>query len=550
MDALQRLVEADAVNRLNGRDASLYSEAFDGRMSIVQRMGWTDLATKASGRLPLLENLAKAIVDEGADDLVLLGMGGSSLAPLVLSRVIGSAPRMPRMHVLDTTSPLAVKQLFDTLDPNRTFFILASKSGTTLEPLSLYAIFRQWMEAAMPRPAAGRRFIIITDPGSPLEKLRQRELMRVTLSAPATVGGRYSALSMFGLAPAALIGIDVPTLIERAAVMEEACKTPAGQNPGALLAAWMTDRYEAQQDKLTLVCSPALRSFGLWIEQLVAESLGKGGTGIVPVVEQGISTPTGYGPDRAVVVIRYADDEDLRAWSKNVAMDSPVFELVLPDSCDIGVEFLRWEYAVALTGFLMGVNPFDEPNVTEAKKATAAILAGELSAPRASADLGGTWVTYTSGMAQPTTEPTERIEVLRALFDTLQPGDYLAALAYLPEDETLLMPLRTATKRIADATGVPVCLELGPRYLHSTGQLHKGGPNTGVFLVITTRDRTDYEIPKQNCQLAALHRAQAEGDIVTLAAHERRVLRIDLPNASSHEIASLAADLATAAGTS
>ncbi|MDZ4655697.1 MAG: glucose-6-phosphate isomerase [Coriobacteriia bacterium] len=547
MDALQRLIDANAIDRLNNRDASLYCEEFDNRIPIVQRMGWTDLASKASGRFPLLESLAKAILSEGTDDLVLLGMGGSSLAPLVLSRVIGSAPRMPRMHILDTTSPLAVKSLLDTLDPNRTFFVLASKSGTTLEPLSLYAIFRQWMEATMLRPAAGRRFIIITDPGSPLEKLRQRELMRVTLSAPATVGGRYSALSMFGLAPAALIGIDVPTLIERAAVMEEACKAPAEQNPGALLAAWMTDRYEAQQDKLTLVCSPTLRSFGLWIEQLVAESLGKGGKGIVPVVEQGISTPTGYGPDRAVVVIRYADDEDLRAWSKNVAADSPVFELVLSDSYDIGVEFLRWEYAVALTGFLMGVNPFDEPNVTEAKKATTAILAGESSAPRASADLGGTWVTYAGGMAQPTTEPTERIEALRALFGTLQPGDYLAVLAYLPEDETLLMPLRTASRHVADSTGTAVCLELGPRYLHSTGQLHKGGPNTGVFLVVTTRDHTDYEIPKQSFGLSALHRAQAEGDLVTLAARGRRVMRLDLPGATAHDVAALADDLAAAA---
>jgi glucose-6-phosphate isomerase len=547
MDALQRLVEADAIGRLNGRDASLYCEDFDARIPIVQRMGWTDLASKATGRLPLLENLARALAEEGADDLVLLGMGGSSLAPLVLSRVIGSSPRMPRLHALDTTSPVAVRTLLDTLDATRTFFIVASKSGSTIEPLSLYAIFRQWMEAAMPRPAAGRRFIVITDPGSPLEKLRQRELMRVTLSSPATVGGRYSALSMFGLAPAALIGVDLPTLIERAAVMEDACKAPAEQNPGASLAAWIIERYEAQRDKLTIVCSPRLRSFGLWIEQLVAESLGKEGKGIVPVVEQSTSIPTGYGDDRGVVVIRYSDDEDLRTWSKAAAADTPVFELVLTDSYDIGAEFLRWEYAIALAGFLMGVNPFDEPNVTEAKNATTAILAGKATAPRASADVAGTWITYAGGLAAPDAPPADQVEALRVALSSIKEGDYVALLAYLPEDESLIMPLRIAVKRLADATGVAVCFELGPRYLHSTGQLHKGGPNNGVFLMITTRDRTDFEIPKKDFRLAPLHRAQAEGDLATLAKHGCRVMRIDLPGLSQHEIGTLADDITQAA---
>jgi len=547
MDALQRLIEADAVGRLNDRDASLFCDAFDARIPIVQRMGWTDLASKAAGRLPLLENLAKAIAEEGADDLVLLGMGGSSLAPLVFSRVIGSAPRMPRMHVLDTTSPVAVKTLLETLNPHRTFFVLASKSGSTVEPLSLYAIFRQWMEAEMPRPAAGRRFIVITDPGSPLEKLRQRELMRVTLLAPATVGGRYSALSMFGLAPAALIGIDMRTLIERAAAMEDACKEPAEKNPGAQLAAWFVDRYEAGRDKLTIVCSPTLRPFGLWIEQLVAESLGKDGKGIVPVVEQSTSIPTGFGKDRAVIVIRYADDGDLRTWSKTAAGEAPVFELVLSDSYDIAVEFLRWEYAVALAGFLLGVNPFDEPNVTEAKKATTAILAGKATAPRASADVAGTWITYAGGLTAPEVPPADQVEALRVALGSIQEGDYVALLAYLPEDESLIMPLRIAAKRLADATGVAVCFELGPRYLHSTGQLHKGGPNNGVFLMITTRDRTDFEIPKKDFHLAPLHRAQAEGDLATLAEHGRRVMRIDLPGVTSHEIGALADDITRAA---
>ncbi|MCE5204003.1 MAG: glucose-6-phosphate isomerase [Actinomycetia bacterium] len=548
MQALKRLEEADAIARLRERDTSLFAQDIDSRIPIGQRLGWTDLASKARGRFPLLSNLASALASEGARDVLLLGMGGSSLAALVLARVCGSAPGMPALHVLDTTSPVAVQRVLHTLQQEHTFVIVASKSGTTIEPLSLYAIVRAWLEERLPRPQAGRHCIVITDPGSPLEKLRQRELMRVTLSSPASVGGRFSALTLFGLAPAALIGIDVEQLVARAITMENACGKVSEQNPAAVLAAWITDAYEAGRDKLTLVTSPGLAAFGLWVEQLVAESLGKDGIGIVPVIEYEPTQPTGYGPDRAVVVLRLDSDEHLATWSRTTAAEHPVFELALADALDIGAEFVRWEYAIALVGFLLGVNPFDEPNVAEAKKATADILAGARAVPAAVADLGGTWVTYAGALSVPSPLPQTRSEALAGWLRSARPGDYCAILAFMPEDDTFLAPLTRAAKTLSSAKGIATTLELGPRYLHSTGQLHKGGPDTGVFMLVTARDRTDIPISGEKYTLAALHRAQAEGDLVTLAAHGRRVMRVDLPSLSAANVASLAEDIRSAAG--
>ncbi|MDO8847395.1 MAG: hypothetical protein Q7W51_03270 [Coriobacteriia bacterium] len=550
MGSLERLETLDAVARLRSRDASLFSDDIDLRIPIMQRLGWTDLAEKAPGRLPLLDGLAKALSSEGATDLLLLGMGGSSLAPLVMARIIGEADGFPRLHVLDTTSPVQITELLATLDREHTYVLIASKSGSTIEPLSLYAIVHAWLTAeGMNRREAGRRCIVITDPGSPLEKLRERELMRTALTGPATVGGRYSALSMFGLAPAALIGVHVPTLISRAEAMERACAAPVAENPAALLASWIADSWEAGADKLTLVTGERFRPFGLWIEQLVAESLGKDGKGVVPVIETEPSTPSGYGPDRAVVVIRFSDDTTLADWSRNVAADHPVFELTVTDVFDVAAEFVRWEFATAFAGVLLGVNPFDEPAVTEAKKATTEILeGGAASVPAAVADLSGTWITFAGALAAPEPLPADRVGVLRTAIDATREGDYLALLVYAPEDEMRLAPLRAACAHLSRTTGRAVCLELGPRYLHSTGQLHKGGPNTGVFVLVTARDREDIEIPGKRFTLAALHRAQAEGDLVTLARHDRRILRVDLPSTSAQDIGELAADIIAAAG--
>ncbi len=547
MDALQRLKDSDAVKRLAERDPTLFSDQIDMRQKIMQRLGWTDLATAASGRLPLVTNLAKALVDEGASNIVLLGMGGSSLAALTISRTIGSAIGMPELHVLDTTSPLVVDDLMKRLDPIHTFFLISSKSGTTIEPLSLYAIFRQWMERVLERPAAGKHFIAITDPKTPLEKLRQREVMRVALSAPATVGGRFSALSMFGLTPAALIGVDLEALVASAKAMQDACREEPEDNPGALLAAFMVDAYEGGRDKLTLACSPRYRSFGLWVEQLVAESTGKEGKGIVPVVEHSFELPLAYDDDRMVIVMRGHDDAPLIDWAIQASAAHPLMEFVLDEPEDIGAEFVRWEHAIALVGHLMGINPFDEPNVSEAKETTNKVLDGTADIPAAIADIDGAWVTYAGGLAAPPEAPTDPSAAMRPLVSALEKGDYVAILAYVPEEEEYMAPLQEAASHLSRVTKRAVCLENGPRYLHSTGQLHKGGPNKGVFLVITARDHVDVPIPDKPFGLAQLHRAQAEGDLATLAAHDRRVMRVDLPETTGATIKTLADAMTQAA---
>jgi hypothetical protein len=547
VSALERLTEADAVRRLAERDTSLFSDDIDVRIAIGQRLGWTDLAAKAPERFTLLGNLAAAILAEGATDILLLGMGGSSLAPLVLTRMLGPIEGAPVLHVLDTTSPRHVRTTLAALDAATTFVIVASKSGGTIEPLSLYAIARSWLEESLTRPEAGRRCIVITDPGSALEKLRQREVMRVALTAPPSVGGRYSALTVFGLAPAALAGVDLAPIIERAQRMEAACAGLPAESPAALLAAWIADAHAVGRDKLTLATSASFAPFGLWVEQLVAESLGKHGIGVVPVIEYAPALPSGYSDDRAVVVIREESDAPLAEWAAAIASEHPMLELIVEGAGDVAAEFVRWEWATALAGFLLGVNPFDEPNVTQAKKATNDILTGAVEVPHATADLDGSWITFAGTLAEPEPLPQRRAEALGTLVRSLNPGDYLAILAYLPEDEQLLEPLRRAATSLSRVTGRAICLELGPRYLHSTGQLHKGGAPNGAFLLITTRDRDDLEVPGKRYRLGALHRAQAEGDLVTLAAADRRALRIDLPDATAATISALAGELEHAA---
>ncbi len=544
MDALTRLTESGAIARLVERDPTLFTDDVDLRQPIMQRLGWTDLAEKASARLPLVANLASQLAEEGVTDVVLLGMGGSSLAPLVIDAVLGSPADSPALHVLDTTSPDVLVPLMERLSPATAAFVLASKSGSTIEPLSLYAILRGWMDDALGRVAAGKRFVVVTDPGSPLERLRQKDVMRIAVSAPANVGGRFSALSVFGLTPTGIAGVDLAPMIEDAARMEQACRHPAEDNPAAALAAWMADNHAAGRDKLTFVASPRYATFGLWVEQLVAESTGKQGVGILPVLEDGRVPASTYGADRTLLVLREPSDAACASHADAArAAGVPVMEHVLDGPAGLGGEFVRWEYAVALTGFLLGVNPFDEPNVAEAKEATTGVLEQTLPIPAACCDLGGVWPTF-AGALEDTAPPRDLAGALHPLLGGLAAGrDYLALLVYLPEGPAL-DALRAASADASTALGVPVCVETGPRYLHSTGQLHKGGPATGSFLIVTVRSRTDIAIPERGFSLGQLYRAQAEGDLVTLASRRRPVLRLDLPD-SGEAVELLAREIAS-----
>ena len=548
MDAMQRLEAADAVRRLWAKDGTLFTDEPEAQARAGQWLGWLGLASAADPVGTEARDLAVIAEQNLVDDFVLLGMGGSSLAPLVISRILADAPAHPRLHVLDTTAPAVVLDVLEQLEGLSTWVIVSSKSGTTIEPLSLYAVFREWMEGRVVDEPAGRHFLAVTDAGSSLDRLAREEGFRTVFHAPPDVGGRYSALTPFGLVPAQLVRADTTALVESARRMEALCRASGGGNPGAALAAFAIDAREAGRDKLTLATSDRLRPFGLWVEQLIAESTGKHGTGIVPVLETTPQIPTGFRADRAVVVFRFEDDDKLASWA-DVARDegSPVHEIVITDPVEIGGEFVRWETATALVGHLLGIDPFDQPNVAEAKEATSAIIEGRQHAPAPAFSVNGDIeVTYGGPLKTPAAHPA-LAEALDPLLDSMKAGDYLAMLVYLPEREDLLQPLRQAGRVVEAATGRAVCFELGPRYLHSTGQLHKGGADEGAFLMITAHSEEDLAIPGKPYSVAALWRAQAAGDLATLAAHGRRVMRVDLARPEQHLVRSVADTLSAVA---
>jgi glucose-6-phosphate isomerase len=548
MDALTRLIDLDAVARLRAHDATLFGTNTADVTLASRSLGWTRLAKNSADILEQVHLLAREATERGLTDVVLLGMGGSSLAALVLGDVLG-ADSAVRLHVLDTTCPRTIDAKIAALDPATTIYLVSSKSGGTIEPNSLYAIFREVADGALGHVEGGRRFIALTDPGSPLEAVAVNGGFLALVSTPENVGGRFSALTPFGLVPAELLGVDAAELLRRAGNMEAACDLPPAENPAALLAAFIADAHAAGRDKLTVVASEPLNSFGLWIEQLVAESLGKQGTGVVPVVDLSNGFPQGFGGDRAVVVVRLEGDERLTEWTPKLAESAPLRELVLRDGYDIGAQFSLWEHATALLGPLFGVNPFGQPDVQSAKDATNSVLAGTISAPEPNGCTpDGTVLTYAGGLPDPGHAEPSLATALGHALGVLRPGDYLAPLVYLPDDAELLAPLVEAVPRVSAATGAAVTLELGPRYLHSTGQLHKGGPNIGVFIVVTTRDAADAPVPDRPWGLRTLFRGQAEGDIATLVAAGRRVLHVDLPDAGADTVAHFAHSLLEAAG--
>ncbi|HET9225436.1 MAG TPA: phosphoheptose isomerase, partial [Thermoanaerobaculia bacterium] len=461
----------------------------------------------------------------GIRDAVVLGMGGSSLAPEVFARTYGSANGYPRLTVLDSTHPEAVRSLAARLDPARTLFVVSSKSGTTTETLSLFRSFWQWTGGA------GRQFVAVTDPGSFLEKLARERGFRAVFNAPEDVGGRYSALTNFGLVPAALLGVDVRELLLRARSMAELCTEPAASNPGLILGAAMGELALAGRDKVTFLASRAIESCPDWIEQLVAESTGKHGHGIVPVVGERPGEPGVYGQDRFFVGLFLGDDRPLE--TRLAALEEighPVARFRLSEPADLGREMYRWEMATAAAGAVLGVNPFDQPDVQLAKElATRAMKERSSSAPadeiRASdaGPLGSALEHWLSGAG---------------------PGSYLGVHAYLPAAQETAEILHDIQARLRDRTRLATTLGYGPRFLHSTGQLHKGGPDTGRFLQIVDEPERDLPVPETDFTFGTLIRAQADGDRGALEQRGRRVMRLNLGTAVSGGLARLREALA------
>lgn len=511
---LQQLERTSVIRRIAEKDAGLWKSNGSVEKEIRDRLGWLQVADRMEERVPELEALRKELVHSGFTDVLLLGMGGSSLAPEVFRQTFGAPNGALDVHVLDTTDPAAIAALERTIDLKKTVFIVASKSGTTLETLSHYHYF--WERSG----GQGRQFLAITDPGTPLaSEATARGFLRTFLNPP-DIGGRYSALSYFGLVPAALGGVDLKGLLDRAATMTQACSpsVPVAENPGAWLGAVFAEAAAAGRDKITIVAPPALKSFGLWAEQLIAESTGKEGKGLVPVADEPVGAPDVYGNDRLFVRLSLSggDDPNAAAFDALSRAGHPVVTLKLNDSLGLGAEFFRWEYAVAVAGTVLGINVFDQPNVQEAKDLTKKVLSeGKLP----TVGEGIRW----AGQQGATLEAA-----IQALLAQVRAGDYVALLAYIapnPEHDSALNAIRLAVR---DKHRVATTVGCGPRYLHSTGQLHKGGPNTGVFLEIVGDDPHDITIPGEKVTFGMLKQAQALGDFQALRNHGRRVLRIQV----------------------
>ena len=509
-----QLLERGLVKQIWARDISAW-EAQPGSTdakSIETRLGWLDVGTTMAPHLERLKALRGRVHAERIEAVYLLGMGGSSLCAEVLRSVCGIAPGHPELVVLDTTDEHTLTTAASRMTPERTWFVVASKSGGTVEVASMEKFFWARMQEAV-GGAPGKHFIAVTDPGTALDKMARAKGYAEVFVNPADIGGRFSALSLFGLVPAALIGAPLEAILNGGATMAEGCRQNNHANAGLELGAFIAAAALEGRDKLTVALAPRLASLGLWIEQLVAESTGKHGKGSLPVVDEPLGRPDEYGNDRAFVAVstesEHVDEHSLAALE---AAGHPVLRLSTRID-GLGAEFFRWEFATAVAGAALGINPFDEPNVSEAKEKTNALLGKYASAGRFD--------------DEPAAE-TATIAELKTVLARLQPPDYVAFLSYLPADHLVEAAIREVRLALRTRKKVASTFGVGPRYLHSTGQYHKGGPNTCVAFVITSDDETQTEIPDAGYSFSVLKRAQALGDVEALRAHKRRVVRIHL----------------------
>jgi transaldolase / glucose-6-phosphate isomerase len=522
--------------RLWDKDGSLWAASGKAPDEVAQWLGWLDLPDAMSARVTELEHLARDVREDGYRRAAVLGMGGSSLAPELFARVFAWAGGPARngaasvdgleLRILDSTHPDAVRGFRSWASEQRTVFCVSSKSGTTTEPNAY--------QAAMGEIAPALDFIAITDPGTELADLARAQEFRAIVEAPTDVGGRYSALTVFGLVPAALLGVDVGGLLERARSMADACRAVhASENLGLALGAFIGEAALAGRDKLTILTSPRLAAFGDWAEQLVAESTGKAGTGVVPIVGEPVADPGAYADDRAFVFLTLADDPHEELWGAAQGLKErghPVLHIGLSDALEVGGEFVRWEVATAVAGIILGIDPFDQPNVQESKDATKELLeafrsTGALPQPMPVVSEAGTAAFSDPAVLGDTPVTVEG--AVAQLLSTVRRGlDYVAILAYVPMDPDVEERLQRIRQRIGHATGAATTLGFGPRFLHSTGQLHKGGPDSGVFLQLTADASKDLPIPGWDESFGTLIAAQALGDLASLQKRERRALRL------------------------
>lgn len=527
---LSDLEKSDFAKRLWRKDPSLWETAPSGRGPVANSLGWLHVAEKMMAIVPQLEQFAAAAKKGGFSHVVHMGMGGSSLAALVFQRTFPQPENGIPLIVLDTTDPATILKIQRKISLRSTLFIVATKSGTTAEPLAFCDYFYEKVRS-LKGAAAGDNFIAITDPGTPLESLALERKFRRTFLNFSDIGGRYSALSYFGMVPAALMGLDVAELMERALRMKHACPScnPVGQNPGLILGGVVGGLAAAGRDKLTFVVPDSVSTLGMWLEQLLAESTGKKGKGILPVAGEDLGDPSVYGSDRLFVWFRLGDDVNEAVEKKVSALMTaghPVITVHLRDRLDLGQEFFRWEVATSCAGFVLGINPFDQPNVQESKDNTNRLLksvteAGRLpeEKPAATAD-GLTVFSDQSG--------DDVKSLVSGFFRNARPADYVTIQAYLSENEQIGASLQKIRMLIRDRLRLATTVGYGPRYLHSTGQYHKGGPDKGLFLQLTAEDPEDVPLPRRPYTFRVLKRAQALGDLEALRKHGRRAIKIHL----------------------
>jgi glucose-6-phosphate isomerase len=520
----------DKVARFWKKDSTLWTQ--DGE---EKWLGWTNIVERQQADLAAFEALAADVKASGFKTALLLGMGGSSLCPEVLAVTFGTQAGFPVMHIVDSTDPAQVKAARDKVDLAETLVVVASKSGSTLEPNVLKQYFFEEMVKVVGAEKAGSHFIAITDPGSKMEQVAKGDKFRKIFYGDPEIGGRYSALSNFGVVAATVAGLDTAKLLGEAAKAVAAAKNAPEKNSAVQLGLLMGLAHNTGRDKITIFTSPEIYDLGAWLEQLIAESTGKLGKGITPVDREAIAPAAVYGKDRLIAYVRYAGTADKDLDAKVAALEAaghPVVYFEISDLYEIFGQFFTWEVATAVAGSVMGINPFNQPDVESAKIETRALTSeyektGKL--PERTAFLAESGIElYATDEYAAKIKGETLIDTLKAHFAQIHTGDYFAALAFLPmfvEHEDAIQKLR---HKVRDTKHVATCLGFGPRFLHSTGQDYKGGPNTGVFLQITADHAVDVEIPGQKYSFGIVIAAQAAGDLAVLEARGRRALRVHL----------------------
>ncbi len=531
--ALDEITAKKTIERFWKKDAAVWSDNADDQKIINNALGWLTVTDLMQTKVKELKAFAEEIHNAGFKHAVVLGMGGSSLCPEVLRRTFGKQMDYPELLVLDSTVPGTVLAIDKQIDPKKTLFIVASKSGTTTEPLMFYRYYFDKVKQVL-GDKAGQNFIAITDPGTQMEADAKRDNFRKIFLNMADIGGRYSALSYFGMVPFAVMGGDVESLLRRAKAAMDACSNPdAAANPGAKIGAILGALARKGRDKVTFITPSPIDSLGLWIEQLIAESTGKHGKGIVPIAGEALGDSKVYGKDRVFVYIGVAGANHEAQLQALQQAGHPVLHHVLNSPIDLGEEFFLWEFATPIAGALIGINPFDQPNVQESKDNTKRILkeyesSGKMAQLSNVASGGGISVLTDDGNRAGLNGANTPENAIAAQLARVKPGDYFAITQYIqetPEVEALIQQIRTSVR---DKLCVATTTGYGPRFLHSTGQLHKGGPDSGVFLQIIANDAQDVPLPGEKFTFGVLKQAQALGDFESLAKRNRRAIRVDL----------------------